>query len=78
MKTLLIIVGAVVLLSLQGCTTTQYIPLTLPPTLVAPVDMPILRGEDNDALYDYALECRAELRRADTRFTIIREMYEAQ
>jgi hypothetical protein len=76
MKTILIIVGAAILLSLGGCTRTIYIPTTLPPSLIAPVDMPYLIGVDNDALYEYALQCRAELRHADTRFSIIREMQE--
>jgi hypothetical protein len=75
MKTVIIILAAMFLLS--GCLTrTVYVPYALPPSLVAPADMVYLEGLDNDALYEYALQCRAELRMCDTRMTIIREMQE--
>jgi hypothetical protein len=73
----------VVVLLLGGCTRTIYVPYALPPTLVGSVVTPYLEPNSqneytNDELYEYALQCRAELRQCDTRMTIIREMQETK
>ena len=76
MKPLLIIIAVVLLLG--GCTRTVYVPYKLPPSLTAPVNPVWLEGVDNEALAEYALQCRAELRMCDRQMTIIREMQEQE
>lgn len=60
-----------------GCTKTVYKPYPLPPTLIEPVAIPYLHSNNNDGLYEYALQCRAELNLCDKRMSIIREIQEA-